>query len=692
MVEIHGGVGLYRWRSSGAGCRLPTPAMGAAGPLPSGRSPPSSCSSAPAGGLHEARPRPYYATGRRTLCTELAARGTGAMKVGHTDVLVIGGGLALRCAIGARRRGLEVRILSLVPPSVRTRWLPRGGMQASLGNTVRGCTGDNGTCISGTPCPGSDWGCDQLVAHVYPHGTQGGARGSPGWGVPWNRRAQQRRESSMSPAGDTHQRDRPRPDHRPRPAAPASGAPAIPRTAPVTPCCTRWGDRAVWPESIPVDRRCEGDCADPTAGRCGRGGARPGQRRALGLAGQRHGDLAGGSAASTGCRPMPSSTKASALRSRSRPGGAARQHGGGAVPSHRHRAGLASSSPKAVAVTAAGCCATWLATASCPTTNPRRPSSPRDVVSRRMAERTCAAAARASGRRAGAPVARHHRPGRRPIDRKLREVRDICHHFLGIDPARGGFRCDLPSTTRWAASAPDHRGESHAAASSPAARRPAGICGFNRLGGNLGGRDRGRRHAGGHHGRPCARRGSAIRLSPALARAFIAREQAALEAILARPAEEDAHAIRRAMEATMTEQVGLFRDEAGLATAVETLTGLLARAGRIGTRQQAPQPQNRCSARACRRCSSWRWWRPRRAGAAREPRPPPRGTIRAQRPRLAQAHPGELAGGQPTFPEYEPIGGRGHGTAAAFRGYGHHRASAPPRSSATQAQRRASRR
>ena len=39
------------------------------------------------------------------------------MQVIHTDVLVIGGGLAgLRVAIGARRRGYEAIVLSLVPP------------------------------------------------------------------------------------------------------------------------------------------------------------------------------------------------------------------------------------------------------------------------------------------------------------------------------------------------------------------------------------------------------------------------------------------------------------------------------------------------------------------------------------------------------------------------------------------------
>ncbi len=50
------------------------------------------------------------------------------MKVIYTDVLVIGGGLAgLRVAIGARRRGHDVLILSLVPPSARTRRPRRAG-------------------------------------------------------------------------------------------------------------------------------------------------------------------------------------------------------------------------------------------------------------------------------------------------------------------------------------------------------------------------------------------------------------------------------------------------------------------------------------------------------------------------------------------------------------------------------------
>ena len=55
------------------------------------------------------------------------------MQIIYTDVLVIGGGLAgQRAAIGARRRGHDVVILSLVPAKRSHSAAAQGGMQASL--------------------------------------------------------------------------------------------------------------------------------------------------------------------------------------------------------------------------------------------------------------------------------------------------------------------------------------------------------------------------------------------------------------------------------------------------------------------------------------------------------------------------------------------------------------------------------
>ena len=65
------------------------------------------------------------------------------MKVIYTDVLVIGAGLAgLRMAVGAKRRGHDSIILSLVPPKRSHSKAAQGGMQASLANVIKG-VGDN---------------------------------------------------------------------------------------------------------------------------------------------------------------------------------------------------------------------------------------------------------------------------------------------------------------------------------------------------------------------------------------------------------------------------------------------------------------------------------------------------------------------------------------------------------------------
>ena len=110
------------------------------------------------------------------------------MKIRHTDVLVIGGGLAgLRCAVGARRRGLDVRILSLVPAKRSHSVAAQGGMQASLANAIKGA-GDNEDVHFEDTVRGSDWGCDQLVARMFTHMAPKAVRELAAWGVPWNRR------------------------------------------------------------------------------------------------------------------------------------------------------------------------------------------------------------------------------------------------------------------------------------------------------------------------------------------------------------------------------------------------------------------------------------------------------------------------------------------------------------------------
>ena len=512
------------------------------------------------------------------------------MKVGHTDVLVIGGGLAgLRCAIGARRRGLEVRILSLVPAKRSHSVAAQGGMQASLGNTVRGA-GDNEDLHFEDTVRGSDWGCDQLVARMFTHMAPKAVRELAAWGVPWNRVERGSAEAIINGQRVIlTERDE---AHGLITARDFGG------TRKWRTCYTSdgtghtmlyaLGDRAV-AESIPVDERCEAIALIHDGGRC-----QGAVVRDL-VSGELSAWLASATVIATGGYGRIYGVSTNAIINEGIGAAIALETGvarlGNMEAVQFHPTAIV---PAGILVTE-GCRGDGGVLRDVdghrfmPDYEPEKAElASRDVVSRRMAEHM----RRGKGVKGDGP---EHLwlditgLGAAHIDRKLREVRDICHHFLGIDPAREWIPVRPTQHYSMGGIRTDHRGESPTLRGLFACGEAAcwDLHGFNRLGGNsvaetvVAGMLVGEYVA--DHVRD---EGSAIRLSPALARAFIAREQAALEAILARPADEDAHAIRRAMEATMTEQVGLFRDEAGLATAVETLTGLLARAGRIGTRNK----------------------------------------------------------------------------------------------------------
>ena len=105
----------------------------------------------------------------------------------YTDVLVIGGGLAgLRVAIGAKRRGHDVIILSLVPPKRSHSAAAQGGMQASLANVIKG-QGDTEDVHFEDTVRGSDWGADQRVVRMFVNTAPKAVRELAAWGVPWSR-------------------------------------------------------------------------------------------------------------------------------------------------------------------------------------------------------------------------------------------------------------------------------------------------------------------------------------------------------------------------------------------------------------------------------------------------------------------------------------------------------------------------
>lgn len=109
------------------------------------------------------------------------------MKIIYTDVLVIGGGLAgLRVATGVKERCHDVIVLSLVPPKRSHSAAAQGGMQASLGNALKG-EGDNEDIHFEDTVKGSDWGADQKVVRMFVDTAPKAIRELAAWGVPWSR-------------------------------------------------------------------------------------------------------------------------------------------------------------------------------------------------------------------------------------------------------------------------------------------------------------------------------------------------------------------------------------------------------------------------------------------------------------------------------------------------------------------------
>jgi fumarate reductase flavoprotein subunit len=104
-----------------------------------------------------------------------------------SDVIIVGAGLAgERAAIEAANQGLNVILLSLVPPRRSHSSAAQGGMQASLANSAMG-KGDTPDIHFADTVKGSDWGCDQDVARLFAETAPVAVRQMAFWGVPWNR-------------------------------------------------------------------------------------------------------------------------------------------------------------------------------------------------------------------------------------------------------------------------------------------------------------------------------------------------------------------------------------------------------------------------------------------------------------------------------------------------------------------------
>ena len=510
------------------------------------------------------------------------------MKLQHCDVLVIGGGLAgLRTAIGVRRRGLEPLVLSLVPPKRSHSVAAQGGMQASLGNCAKGA-GDNEDVHFEDTVRGSDWGCDQQVARLFAHMAPKAVRELAGWGVAWSRVRGGPHEVVINGERVTLHED---PAAHGLITARDFGGTRKWRT-----CYTSdgtghamlytLGDRAIG-ERIPVRERVEALALIHDGGRCHGAVVRDlvtGElsacvARATVIATGGYGRIWG---VSTNALINEGMGAALALET-----GVARLGNMEAVQFHP------------TAIVPAGI----LVTEGCrgdggvlrdrdgyrfmPDYEPEKKElASRDVVSRRMAEHMRA------GKGVPSPYGDHlwldiTQLGAAHIEHNLREVKDICHHFLGIDPARDYIPVRPTQHYSMGGVRTDYRGASPWMDGLFAVGEAAcwDLHGFNRLGGNsvaetvVAGM-----LAGEYVADFCLGPGGEHTLSTALAREFLAREQAALDGLRGASGREDAIALRQRMEAVMTEHVGLFRHGDGLATAVDELGDLLARSREVRVR------------------------------------------------------------------------------------------------------------
>jgi succinate dehydrogenase flavoprotein subunit len=513
------------------------------------------------------------------------------MKVIYTDVLVIGGGLAgLRVALGAKRRGHETIILSLVPAKRSHSKAAQGGMQASLGNMIKS-QGDNEDIHFEDTVRGSDWGADQEVVRMFVNTAPKAVRQLAAWGVPWSRVRKGDREVvingqkvTITERDDAHglvaQRD--------------FGGTKKWRACYVSDgtghaLITVMADQAI-AASIPVHERTEALALIHDAGRCY--GA---VVRNL-ITGELTAYLAKATAIAAGGAGRIYRVTTNAVICEGIGHALALETGVAALGNMEavqfHPTGIF---PAGILVTE-GCRGDGglLKDADghrfMPDYEPEKKElASRDVVSRRMEEHIH------RGKGMKSRFGDHlwldiTLLGEAHIRRNLREVHEICHYFLGIDPIRDWIPVRPAQHYTMGGVRTRPTGESPTLKGLFAAGEAAcwDLHGFNRLGGNsvaetvVAGMIVGEFIAD-----FCDKAENDLNVPMGVVHEFVAREQAKLDAMLKGGGSEDATVLKARMQDIMTEKVGIFRTGADLKAAVEELQQLADRSRRIGVRYKA---------------------------------------------------------------------------------------------------------
>lgn len=513
------------------------------------------------------------------------------MQTIHTDVLVIGGGLAgMRVAIGVKRRGQDCIVLSLVPPKRSHSAAAQGGMQASLANSVKG-EGDNEDVHFADTVRGSDWGADQQVVRMFTNTAPKAVRELAAWGVPWNRVEQGDREVVIN--GERVTITEKAEAHGLITARDFGGTKKW-RTNYVSDgtghsMLYTMTDQAI-ARDIPVHERTEALALIHDGGRCY--GA---VVRNL-ITGELLTYIANATCIATGGfgRIYRSTTNA-----------VINEGIGAAIALETGVATLGNMEAvqfHPTAIFPAGI----LVTEGCrgdggllldgnehrfmPDYEPEKKElASRDVVSRRMEEHI--AKGNAARSRFGEHVWLDIRLlGRKHIETNLREVKEICQYFLGIDPATDLVPVRPAQHYSMGGVRTDYTGQSPTLKGLFSAGEAAcwDMHGFNRLGGNsvaetvVAGM-----LVAEYIADFCASADAEISVSSALIKESTRRESDKLQQLVQGEGKENPFELMREMQNTMTENVGIFRHGDQLSAAVEKLQSLRTRSRNIGIKSQS---------------------------------------------------------------------------------------------------------
>jgi fumarate reductase flavoprotein subunit len=508
------------------------------------------------------------------------------MNIIYTDVLVIGGGLAgLRAAVGARKRGHAVIVLSLVPAKRSHSAAAQGGMQASLGNCIKG-DGDNEDVHFEDTVRGSDWGADQQVVRMFVNTAPKAVRELAAWGVPWNRVKRGDREVVIN--GQRVVITEKDEAHGLITARDFGG------TKKWRTCYTSdgtghamlfaMGDQTI-ANGISVHERKEAIALIHDGSRCYGAIVRD-----L-ITGELLAYVAKATAMATGGFGRLYRVTTNAVINEGMGAAIALETGvavlGNMEAVQFHPTGIF---PAGILVTE-GCRGDGglLLDAErhrfMPDYEPEKKElASRDVVSRRMEQHI----------RAGKGV--HSRYGdhlwlditilgRAHIEKNLREVKDICNYFLGIDPAEELVAVRPAQHYSMGGIRTDHTGQSRTLKGLFACGEAScwDMHGFNRLGGNsvaetvVAGMIVGEFIAD-----FCDSPDSDISISTGLVKEFWERENARINALLDSNGTENGDALKIRMQELMMEKVGIFRTGQELQAAVDELQSLLLRSRHIG--------------------------------------------------------------------------------------------------------------